>query len=295
MKCRICNASKDHLTVRADFVFGGNSNDKFWHCDICDVIFLFPIPTEEEEKYFYLKEFEKFMSQRVGDHRDWTNAERHKTTNRDQVIRRMNFLKEYVKPNSTILEIGCSSGFMLDEFRKIGAICTGVEPSGEFGEYLAKSGHNYVENLDDLKGNKYDLITDFFVFEHMRDPFNFLKTTNDMLNEGGVHICEIPCYEDPLTSLYKIDAFEKFYWSKAHHFYYNFNSLTFILNKLKYKFELIPEQRYDISNHILWLQEGIPGGQGKYNHIFTEDTREAYRNNLIKLKKCDTIFLYVWK
>lgn len=295
MKCRICESENEYLSIRADYVFGGNDDDKFWHCKNCDVIFLYPIPSIEEEKFFYLKEFEKFMSKRVGDHRDWTNAEKHKTTNFDQVLRRMKFLNEYIKPGTEILEIGCSSGFMLDEFKKKGANCWGVEPSGEFGEFLSKSGHEYVEDISELSEKKYDLITHFFVFEHMRDPFEFLKTTQKMLKTNGVHICEIPCYEDALTSLYKIPAFEKFYWSKAHHYYYNFKSLEFILKKLNYKFKLVPEQRYDISNHITWLQDGVPGGQGKYNDYLSIETREAYRKSLIDSKKCDTIFLYIWK
>ena len=56
---------------------------------------LFAILTNE--KKFYLKEFEAFMSSRVGDHRDWSNAEKHKNTNQDQVARRMPFLKNYLK------------------------------------------------------------------------------------------------------------------------------------------------------------------------------------------------------
>ena len=93
MHCRICGSGEKNLSIRADYVFGGNIDDNFWHCKNCDVIFLYPIPSVEEEKRFYLKEFEKFMSKRVGDHRDWSNAEQHKVTNQDQVIRRMKFLK----------------------------------------------------------------------------------------------------------------------------------------------------------------------------------------------------------
>ena len=57
MRCRICNSDDTHLSIRANEVFGGNLNDKFWHCKNCDVVFLYPIPSKEEEKYFYLKEF----------------------------------------------------------------------------------------------------------------------------------------------------------------------------------------------------------------------------------------------
>ena len=96
------------------------------------------------------------MSTRVGDQRDWSNADRHKSTNQDQVLRRMPFLEDYLKPKIDLLEIGCSSGFMLDAFREKNINCYGVEPSGEFNEYLNKQGYEvyilYIIQRDDCHG-----------------------------------------------------------------------------------------------------------------------------------------------
>ena len=282
--------------IRAPFVFGGRQEHKFWQCRDCDAIYLYPIPSSEEEKQFYLKEFEKFMSTRVGDHRDWSNAELHKITNQDQVKRRLPFLKDYLKPNKVLLEIGCSSGFMLDAFRDgFGLECIGVEPSGEFKEFVEMSGHTVVEELSNLPCRKFDIITHFFVFEHIRNPFSFLKASYDLLKDGGVIIAEVPCAHDVLTSLYKIDAFEKFYWSIAHHYYYTRKSLSYILDQLGYHYELVPEQRYDLSNHMVWMNEGKPGGQGRYNEKLGDELISAYRKRLIDTWQCDTLFMYIWK
>jgi SAM-dependent methyltransferase len=262
MKCRICGNSQDQ-SLRADTVFGGQEDHNFWECNNCKAIYLYPPLSDKEEKHFYNKEFEKFMSKRVGDHRDWSNAEKHVSTNQDQVKRRWKFLESHFEKEKRILEIGCSSGFMMDAFREYGLKTIGIEPSGEFLEFLHKKGFEAYENLSDLPKKKFDLIVHFFVFEHIREPFSFLKETYELLSEGGVIIAEIPSATDPLTSLYKIPAFEEFYWSIAHHYYYTPDSLRYILDKLGYKYELIPEQRYDLSNHITWLQDGKPGGQGK--------------------------------
>lgn len=292
--CRLCQ-STDKQKVRAPHVFGGREEHNFWHCEKCDAIYLFPVLTEEEEKKFYLQEFEKFMSQRVGDHRDWSNAELHKKTNADQVTRRLPFLETYLKPGIDLLEIGCSSGFMLDAFRKLEVNCTGVEPSGEFSEFLERAGYEVVEDLSELDGRKFDLISSFFVFEHIRDPFAFLSQAYGMLRENGTLIFEIPCANDPLTAIYDIDAFEKFYWSIAHHYYYTPESLRYILDKLGYKYKLIPEQRYDLSNHMVWMKDGRPGGQGKYSALLGSEVINAYRNSLINSWQCDTVFLYIWR
>ena len=235
------------------------------------------------------------MSSRVGDHRDWSNADKHKETNQDQVARRLPFLEEYLSSGADILEIGCSTGFMLDAFKSRGLNCIGIEPSGAFSDYLETQGYEIYQDIKYINKKNFDIITSFFVFEHMRDPFQFLSDSYSLLKEKGVIICEIPCANDPLTSVYNIKAFESFYWSIAHHYYYTPKSLSFILEKLGYKYELVPEQRYDISNHMTWMQEGKPGGQAKYSDIFGKELVDSYRQNMIETWICDTVFLYVWK
>jgi len=293
--CRLCDAREKHQSIRAPIVFGGKDEHKFWHCSKCDSIYLYPVPSKADEIKFYRQEFEKFMSSRVGDHRDWSNAELHKHTNKDQVKRRIPFIKKYLKPGIDLLEIGCSSGFMLDSFKKFGANCVGVEPSGEFGEFLKQSGYGVVTDLSEINNQKFDLITHFFVMEHISDPFDFLKKIYSLLKKDGVMIAEVPCANDPLTSVYSIDAFEKFYWSIAHHYYYTPKSIRFVLENLGYEYKLVPEQRYDISNHIVWLQDGKPGGQGKYTNCFGKELVDAYRKRMVDSWQCDTIFLYIWK
>ena len=292
--CRICG-STENQSVRAPHVFGGESLHNFWQCKKCDAIYLYPVPSIEAEKHFYLSEFESFMSKRTGDHRDWTSAEKHKKTNQDQVERRIPFLQEYLKPGKNLLEIGCSSGFMLDAFREYGLNCTGVEPSGVFSEFLIETGYTIASDISEVSGKKFDVVAHFFVFEHIRDPFSFLQLTYDMLNDNGVIICEIPCANDALTTLYNIDAFEKFYWSIAHHYYYTPKAVSFILDRLGYRYKLVPEQRYDLSNHMTWLMDGKPGGQGRFSEEFGEELVEAYRRRLVETWRCDSMFLYIWK
>lgn len=296
--CRLCDASQENQIIRADTVFGGKVEHKFWQCRNCDAVYLYPVPSLEEETYFYKKEFEKFMSSRSGRERDWSNAEAHVQTNQDQVSRRWKFLSPFLEPGTDILEIGCSSGFMLNAFRNKGLRCVGVEPSGEFIEFLYSNGYEAYQTLELLKKNHsglFDLVVHFFVFEHIRDPFQFLQENLELLKPGGKIIAEIPCLNDPLTSLYTIPAFEKFYWSIAHHFYYSPKSLKYVLKKLNLKYEMTPEQRYDLSNHITWLMDGKPGGQGRYSDIFGINLDELYKEKLKEHWLCDTIIAVVEK
>ena len=106
------------------------------------------------------------------------------------------------------------------------------------------------------------------------------KICTQSIKNGGKIISEIPCANDPLITIFDIPVFEKFYWSIAHHYYYTPKSLTYILDKMGLKYQLIPEQRYDLSNHIVWMTEGKPGGQGRFNSIFSSDLINQYQNEL---------------
>jgi SAM-dependent methyltransferase len=297
--CRICNAGPSTQKVRAETVFGGKVEHNFHECSSCEAVYLYPIPSTEEEALFYKQEFEKFMSSRAGSERDWANTERHVQTNQDQVKRRWPFLQNSIKPDIDLLEMGCSSGFMMIAFRDAGVRCIGIEPSGEFIGFLKEKDFEAYQSLPELLEKKpnssFDLITHFFLFEHIRDPFSFLKETYQLLKPGGKMIMEIPCVHDPLTSVFNIPAFENFYWSIAHHYYYSKKTLEYILNKLGYQYEILPEQRYDLSNHITWMTEGKPGGQGKLNHLFSQKTLQSYRHDLLNSWTCDTVFLTVKK
>jgi SAM-dependent methyltransferase len=294
MKCRLCKKSGNSQSIRASHVFGGKDVHNFWQCEICNAIYLHPPLSKKDEQYFYKKEFEKYMSTRVGDHRDWTNAEKHVESNQDQVDRRWRFLEPHVYEGMNVLEIGCSSGFMLNKFKENKCNPVGVEPSGEFLEFIKKNNFEAYQDISEVKGN-FDLICHFFVFEHIGDPFFFLEQQMSLLNKNGLIIAEIPSATDPLTSIYDIPAFEEFYWSIAHHFYYTPKSLKYVLDKMNLKYEIIPEQRYDLSNHMTWMMEGKPGGQKKYNNLFSKKLEEQYMQDLKDNWSCDTIFLKIFK
>lgn len=256
------------------------------------MIYLDPPLTEEEEMKFYKSEFEKFMEKRSGQDMDWTGPEKHFQINQREVDRRMPFLKPYLQKGQKILEIGCSSGFMLSALKEKGVDVFGIELSGGFIDYVRSKDIEVFSTLEQLLEKhdiKFDLIIHYFVLEHIRNPVEFIAQYMDLLNARGKMIFDVPCALDPLVELYKVPAFDKFYWSIAHHWYFNKESLNRVLEKTGYSFELYPDQRYDMSNHMTWMIEGKPGGRGRYNHIFNEGLNNAYKEQLKINWLCDTI------
>ena len=298
-RCSLCGASISRPEVVGDFVYGGTEEQKFYRCPECDVAFLYPAMSQEEEARFYAREFEKFMEKRAGKDFDWSGPEGHIRTNEKQFTRRLRFFDELVAPGRRILEIGCSSGFMLLPLKKRGAEVVGVEPSQNFTSFLKKEGINVYRSIEEIgheqKMKGFDLIMHFFVLEHIRKPVEFLRQALELVAPGGVMVFEVPSRSDPLLTIYNIPAFQKFYWSAAHHYYFNRASLEYILKKVTVRFEIIPEQRYDLSNHMTWALDGKPGGQGRFSSSFTGELDRAYLESMTKTGHCDTLVCKIYK
>jgi SAM-dependent methyltransferase len=298
--CPLCDAESLNQKVVTSHVFGDKENKRaFYHCTTCDVRYQFPALTPEEESRFYKAEFEGFMTTRSGVSGGWEGTESHISANKLTVDRRMKYLQPNLKKQSDILEVGCSSGFMLFPLKDEGHNCIGIEPSGFFSEYVRSKEIHVYASLDELleiePEKRFDIIQHFFVLEHIADPLTFLKVQLSLLKPGGKIIFEIPNVADALYTIYDIPLFERFYWSIAHPWYFSKTSLEFLLNKTDYAYEIMLDQRYDLSNHMIWARDGKPGGMGRFTGKLGTEIEEAYKKSLVNSGYCDTLIGIITK
>ena len=168
-----------------------------------------------------------------------------------------------------------------------------------FEEYLTSKGLPVACSLEELNnkypGQKYDLITSFFVLEHIQEPVAFILSLIDLLAPGGALVMEIPNAMDALRTLYPCKAFKDFYWSIAHPWYFTPDSFNFLLKeKCGFRqYRIIEDQRYDMCNHVQWLLEGKPGGQGRFNQIFDTLFTDYFKRSLINSHHSDTLIAFV--
>lgn len=292
--CPLCAAGSEHQDFVTDQVFGSrDQRSAFYRCRDCDVRFQHPGLTPEQEKKFYADEFEAFMESRAGVAAGWRSAEGHIRANEPNRVRRMDYLRPLLPPGGKVLEVGCSSGFMLYPLIAAGHDCVGVEPSGKFSEYLNQKGIRSFSTVDeliqtDLRGT-FDLVMHFFVLEHITKPKIFLCQQLDLLKPGGNLVFEIPNVADPLLVVYQIPAFDRFYWSVAHPFYFSEKSLHHLLVSVGAPYEILRDQRYDLSNHMVWARDGKPGGMGRFSSFFGKELDRRYKESLIQGGTCDTL------
>lgn len=290
--CSLCSAPAEQLSVITPHVYGDSAGRAFFRCAACGVCFLHPGLSAEEEQSFYAAEFESFMSGRAGATGGWTQPERHIAANQSTVERRMRYLHEVLPTAGRVLEVGCSSGFMLYPLRDAGYDCVGIEPSGVFRDYLGKRGipcHDSLAALAEGPEGQFDAIMHFFVLEHISDPRAFLLAQMRLLRPGGVLVFEIPNSADPLVTVYDIPAFERFYWSVAHHWYFNETSLAHLMRGLGVERAIRRDQRYDLSNHMVWARDGRPGGMSRFTAKLGDAVEETYKQALITSGNCDTL------
>ena len=283
--CRLCGSTD--VTLVSSTVSEA-PDAAVYGCSGCGIVYIYPIMTEAEEAAFYAQQFEQYMARRSGP--GWKSPEAHFESYRSEAERRVPLVTPYLRSSDAMLEIGSSTGFFLHAIRGLVSSVAGVEPSDTYRTFAAALGIPTVKTLDDLGGRRFDAIALYYVMEHLRDPIAYAADLRARLNPGGRLLIEVPNVQDALLSLYRLPAFSAFYWQRAH--YHNFSPATLraVLERAGYRVETIPVQRYDLSNHIVWMKEGKPGGAGRYADVLGEEADAAYRKSLMVNWICDTVF-----
>jgi len=259
-----------------------NLKSRPYRCNACGFVFLYPRMTPNEEREFYDKKY-RFLYENQPAEDLWNES-------LPETKKRVMRFKDFYTKNSRLLEIGCASGFFLSEVKEYVRSGIGVELTNEYVKYAIGKGLDVRGSLDEISDDSCDLIFMFHVLEHINDPVQFLKEVKKKLAYNGKLIIEVPNVDDILVSTYKIKQHLDFYWEIAHNFYFSKTTLGKVLEKAGFRYEIIPLQRYDLSNHMYWMLTGKPGGQGHFKSIFSESLIREYEKNLKERFLCDTIY-----
>lgn len=130
-------------------------------------------------------------------------------------------LRKFQSPEGRILDVGCATGFLLDEARKQGWDPHGVELSGwavRFARERLGLEHIFEGDLHGARypSSSFDVIVLKDVIEHLSDPMATLREIRRILKPSGVI-----CVNTPNISSF-ISRFlgAKWWGIKRHHLYY---------------------------------------------------------------------------
>jgi 2-polyprenyl-3-methyl-5-hydroxy-6-metoxy-1,4-benzoquinol methylase len=178
MTCRNCNSKEVENFYNKVWSV---DNGSVYKCAKCELIFIDPIMSEDEEQEFY-KNYNEHVKKR-GVIVENSVEEFHE---KSKIIanERLSVVKQFFQ-NKKVLEVGSSTGAFLTLLD--GCDTNACELATDNLNYSKQfiNGKAY-SSIDEVKENDFDVICMYHVFEHIRNPIEFLNTCKPLLN-GGVH------------------------------------------------------------------------------------------------------------
>lgn len=191
--------------------------------------------------------------------------------------------------NKTILDYGCGWGGFLKKLKNAKSL-NGVELRKECIEHFKKIKRINVKSSISEFSDKFDIITMFHVLEHIPNQIKTLKLLRNKLKKNGLIIIEVPHAEDFLLEFDALKEFKDFTFWSEHLILHTYSSLRTIIKKAGFNSITVDYfQRYGFDNHLGWFINKKPGGHLFFKKYNSKNLNSNYINNLIKIKKTDTL------
>jgi len=232
-KCAVCDPDESYIIHQEQFrEIIGIDRPSYTHnvriCKNCGFVYVSPVVGDDE-----LRDYYTYMSL-------YECATHNGSVQQERIYRYhslFDFIHDYIKKNqlelSYVLDIGCSTGYLLSLFKKNGYNVLGVDPSPKCKEIaLKKYGINLKTGAFDnitLQNEKYDVVILSHVLEHIVDLSGFVLKMRSILSTEGIVYIEVP-------DVHNINVpFGYFFFEHIN--YFSIASLTNLMTKFKFTLE----------------------------------------------------------
>lgn len=269
--CPVCGSIKLQKAFKTKDYFLTQEEFGICMCKKCGFHFTNPRPTKQALAPYYKSE--EYIS--------------HSNSNQGlfgflyQKVRKYTLGKKYElvsnikKDGESILDIGCATGQFLNEFKKRGWLCTGIEPDEEARSF-AKSNYDLKvfgeEKLNDLASDSFDVISMWHVLEHVSDLQKRVAELKRLIKANGTLFIALPNFDS-----WDAHHYEN-YWAgldvprHLHHF--KKENVELLFEKHGFKMHKIAPMKFD-SYYVSLLSE-------KYKknplYLFSAFFKGAYSN-----------------
>jgi len=157
---------------------------------------------------------------------------------------RLRYIRKYLKPWMSILDIGCHEGIFLKLTQDRGCRSWGLEPNYEMVRHAKDLGLMVEQGLiEDFSTNrKFDMVTLFHVLEHLEEPDKALEKIKILLKPKGYLILELPNIESYLSKKTKAN------WpliNSEHYSYFSPKTITQLLKLKGFEVRKISKRQFD--------------------------------------------------
>ncbi|MFM7017439.1 class I SAM-dependent methyltransferase [Flavobacterium sp.] len=178
-----------------------------------------------------------------------------------------------------ILDIGAGVGDFLSVAKKDGWEIIGVEPSEKAKAIAKNKGVTFVESLNDLENNSFDVITMWHVLEHVPDLKNQIKELKRLIKPSGTIIIAVPNFNSFDAKYY--GSFWAAYDVPIHLWHFSKTAIKKLFAKENLELQKVLPMKFD-SFYVSLLSEKYKTGKMNFIKAFFIGLRSnwAARQNM---------------
>lgn len=180
--CGACGGTTDGTLLAGAYTYD--------RCAACSTAVLSPLPAHDPATYY---DAGYFTANRVGGYADYdADGAEHARNARDRLDRIAPHLDtDGVTP--FLIDVGCASGYVLDEAVRRSWQATGIDVSAWARERATAKGHHAAATLAEAvaaSDRRPDVVAFFQVLEHLHDPYEQMAVAIEALAPRGLLVIE---------------------------------------------------------------------------------------------------------
>ena len=244
--CPTCGATAEKAELTKDHM-------SVVRCGICDLVYV--NPTFDEEHYhgvYASAEYQEIV-------RDLGISSHEYRVGRFGT-ERVGIMERHLRPHDDrpvrYLDVGCSTGFVVEAARDLGWNATGIDlnPSAiEFGRCRGLDLRTVALEDAGFEAGSFDAISLFDVLEHLLAPARTLRACIDLLAPGGIVFIYVPNYDSASRLL--MGSAAHFIWPTHHLNYYTPATMRDLMWRNGLRTEFVATEGLDIQDYIWYRRE----------------------------------------
>jgi 2-polyprenyl-3-methyl-5-hydroxy-6-metoxy-1,4-benzoquinol methylase len=222
-------------------------------CRACDLVYVSPTFNEEHYNEVYASTEYQEIVRDLGIKSHEYRVERFGTERVDLMARHLTATRP------RYLDVGCSTGFVVEAARDRGWEAVGIDlnPSAiEYGKSRGLDLRTVALEAVDFAPGRFDAVSLFDVLEHLFDPLRTLRACTRLLAPGGILFIYVPNYDSASRLLMGKDA--HFIWPTHHLNYYTPVTIGDLMTREGLATEYIATEGLDIVDY-LWYRREVQG------------------------------------
>jgi len=244
--CPTCGGTDETLELEKDHM-------RIVRCRTCDLVFVNPTFDEAHYKQVYASQAYQDIVRDLG-----INSHEYRVNRFG--VERVGIMSDHlrVQPGRAprYLDVGCSTGFVVEAARDKGWEAIGIDlnPSAiEFGRSRGLDLRTVALEEAGFAPRTFDAVSLFDVLEHLLDPARTLRACTNLLAPGGILFLYVPNFDSASRLLMGANA--HFIWPTHHLNYYTPATIRDLMVRHGLAPDLIVTEGLDIEDYIWYRRE----------------------------------------